>query len=324
MDRRTALHDFVERTRNLSRREELDQTALAVLNGFEAAGVRSLLLKGPVLSRVLYTAEEYRSYLDIDVLVPPGDLAAAHETLTALGYRTGNENLGIDDVGGVAHSEIWAQRGTDWPLWVDLHHRLTGCTAPGDVVWAALWAGRSSIDFHGRETAIPGKSGIALHVAIHAAQHGPADTKAIADLARAVERCPLATWRSAASLAEKVGGVEELGAGLRLLPAGAGLAEQLSLPSSPQRDWEIRHREFRPRGMFHLQALSDAGGVRERMNVLRRSLLPTGAWIRSEFPWAARSRLLLLAAYACHITRAPLWALCAWVFRLRASRQGDG
>ena len=78
MDRRAALEDFVQRNRWLHRRAELDRAAVAVLDSFEGAGVRSLLLKGPVLARLLYGSEEApRDYFDIDLLVGPPDLAKA-------------------------------------------------------------------------------------------------------------------------------------------------------------------------------------------------------------------------------------------------------
>ena len=92
MDRRAALEDFVQRNRWLHRRAELDRAAVAVLDSFEGAGVRSLLLKGPVLARLLYGSEEaHRDYFDIDLLVGPPDLAKAREALAGLGYRWGHE-----------------------------------------------------------------------------------------------------------------------------------------------------------------------------------------------------------------------------------------
>ncbi len=132
MDRRPALDEFIERSRDVDRRVELDSAAAAVLEGFEAAGVRSLLLKGPVLARVLYTEDEQRGYLDIDLLVSPEDLAAARAVLTALGYGQADEAFAVEHVTGVVHGELWTQRGKGGPLWVDLHARLGGCRAPDE------------------------------------------------------------------------------------------------------------------------------------------------------------------------------------------------
>jgi Uncharacterised nucleotidyltransferase len=321
MDRRE-LDEFLVRARELRQQEELDRTAVAALTEFEAAGIEALLLKGPVLARRLYTEGERRGYWDIDLLVSPRDLETARDVLSGLGFVRGQEVFGIDDVGGVQHGEVWARQGENrgGPICIDLHWRLSRCDAPGEAVWEALAEGRGSLRLCGREVAVPGDAGLALHLSIHAAQGGVEDTKALADLRRGIERWPLEVWVSATRLARRVRGDAVFAAGLRLLPAGAELARQLELPPTPQLDWEIRHRQIRPRGTFHLQAWRDAQGLRERLNVLRRSLLPTPQWIRWQFPWAERHRWLLPVAYACHITRAPLWAARAMRFRRSAGR----
>lgn len=319
MDRRTALEDFAQRSRWLHRRAELDRAAVAVLERFEGAGVRSLLLKGPVLARLLYDGAP-RDYFDIDLLVGPPHLTKAREALAGLGYRFGYEERGIDDVAGVVHAELWAQRGEYGPLWVDLHKRLAGCRASDEAVWEALWGRRRSIEFAGRETTVLAEGGLAFHLALHAAQGGPDEPKAIGDLARGIERWAPDVWRDAAELAEEVQGVAAFGAGLRLVPSGARLAELLELPSTPRLDWEIRHRQLRPRGAFHVQTIGSARGLRERADVLRRSLLPTRKWIVSEYRWAGKSRAHLLVGYARHLLRSPLWALRALLFELRARR----
>ena len=183
MDRRAALEDFVQRNRWLHRRAELDRAAVAVLDSFEGAGVRSLLLKGPVLARLLYgSLEAHRDYFDIDLLVGPPDLAKARRRWpgwdTAGATRAWNRRRGQ----GRSHRALGAA-GEYGPLWVDLHKRLAGgaagCRASDDVVWAALWGRRSSIEFAGRETTVLAEGGLAFHLALHAARGGPDEPKAI-------------------------------------------------------------------------------------------------------------------------------------------------
>ena len=319
MDRRTVA-EFIERSQGLRWREELDVATLAVLDAFEEAGVRSLLLKGPALVRLLYAENESRGYSDIDLLAAPTDFQHARDALLALGYARADEHFGIDDVSGILHSELWAKSGESGPLWVDLHWRLGGCKASNQVVWDTLSAGRARIDLRGREAPVLGTDGLALHLALHAGQHGPRDVKALADLVRGLERWELGVWRSASRLAGEADAVPAFAAGLRLLPSGAAVATQLALPETDRLEWEILHREARPRGTFHLGALARATGMRERGNVLRRSLLPTPEWIVWELPSAAKSKPRLVAAYAFHIGRAPIWAARAWRFQRRDRR----
>src|SRR5919198_2874652 len=175
-----ALDEFARRVRGLAGRSHLDAAAVEVLDEFEAAGVQSILLKGPVLARRLYTEAEHRSYSDVDVIVAPHELAAAREVLRGLGYIDASAQHGIEDVAGVVHAENWAQAHQRiGPLMIDLHWKLAGVQAPPDIAWKALAARTERIDLAGRPTVALDPRGLALHLATHAAQHGPDDLKAI-------------------------------------------------------------------------------------------------------------------------------------------------
>ena len=82
----------------------------------------------------------------------------------------------------------------------------------------------------------------------------------------------------------------------------------------------IRHRGARPRGTLQLQALQELGSLSERLGLARRSLLPSRTWIIQEYPWARAGTPLILAAYAFHWMRLPLWAARSWRHRLHARR----
>jgi hypothetical protein len=320
--RRRRLDEFAQRVRWLPMRAELDSAAAEVFDAFAARGVESLLLKGPALARMLYGPGEHRGYSDVDLLVAPGDLPRARQALLGIGYS--KSDFGLDDVAGILHAETWSHTdGARVGARVDLHWRLPGCEAPAGDAWRALSARRTWIDFKGRNTAVLAREGLALHLATHAAQHGTGDLKAMADLARGIERWDIELWRSAARVAEDVEGTQAFAAGLRLLPGGAELALELGLPDTDDLTWAIRHLDTRPRGTFHLRALAQAQGASERLDVLRRSLLPSRKWVVSHHPWAAASRPRLLAAYVAHLLRAPVWAARAWRYRRHERRAGD-
>ena len=303
-------------------RAYLDAAAAEVLDALEAAGVTSLLLKGPALARLLYEPDEPRGYSDVDLLVAPGGLPAARAVLAGLGYNDASAArvFGTDDIAGVVHAELWTRRGNFGPLLIDLHWKLPGWRAESPVVWRELTARRSSLDIGGREAAVFGREALALHLATHAAQHGPTDVKALGDLSRGIERWPLASWEEAARFARAVDATPSFAAGLRLVPAGARLAQELDLPATDELTWSIFHASERPRGAFHLDALRNAIGVRQRADILRRSLLPTPRWIENRYPWAERGVWLLRGAYVAHLVSAPLWAGRAWWFSRRRHR----
>ena len=302
----------------------LDAVAAQVLVAFRQAGVDALLLKGRALATLLYRAGEQRDYSDVDLLVPPHALEAAEATLRGLGYENASSAQGIDDIGGVVHSDTWI-RGTpgswDQPM-IDLHRWLPGARATPGKAWEALAARRTWIEIEGLQAAVLDRGGQAMHLATHAAQHGPAFPKHVDELALGLERWPADVWDAAALLAHQIDATEAFAAGLRLVPEGTEVAERLALRSTAELDWTIRHRHARPRGTFHLQALADARGARERVRILRRSLLPSQAWIMHEHPWARAGGLRVIAAYGAHLARAPGWAASAWLFRRRARRAG--
>jgi hypothetical protein len=313
VERRDALTDFAARILGVRGRAKLDATAAEVFAAFAAADVDALLLKGPALARMLYAEGESRGYSDVDVLVAPGDLDRARAALAQAGFADLSEALGIDDVGGVVHDETWVGPDPEGHQSVDLHLRLPGAAAPAQRVWDALSARRTAIELAGRAIPVLRREGLALHVALHAAQHGAAHAKGIVDLQLALERWPEEVWRAAAALATEIDAARAFASGLRQVGDGARLAERLELAPASAPD----ARE-RPRGTFHLQALSGARGPRARARILRRALLPRRAWIVYTYPWARGGGPLLAAAYAVHLARAPLWAARAWRYRRTA------
>jgi hypothetical protein len=314
----STLEEFAVRARTAARTWRIDAETVEILDACAAVGVEPLVLKGAALARTLYRSDESRGYFDIDLLVAPDDLPVVGRVLGDRGYRNVGELLGIDDIGGYLHADMWSRFVPEFGnLTVDVHRRLDGCEAPADVVWRALSARAASIAVGGGRVRALNRPGLALHLALHVAQHGPDDLKAIADLKRGLERWPVAIWRSAARLAGELRATEAFAAGLSLVSPGDELARRLDLPSPDARLRDIAHRSKRPRGTFHLRAFADARSLSERIDVIRRSLLPKRAWIVHEHRWAAMSRHRLIAAYCLHILRAPVWAWRAWQFRRR-------
>ena len=313
-----ALEDFAVRARDVARISRLDAALVEALDGCAAVGVDPILLKGPALARTLYRSDESRGYFDLDLLVAEEDLSAAGQVLHELGYSNISELQGVDDVAGILHAQMWSRLLPDFGnLSVDLHYRLDGCEAPPGVVWQVVSSRHMLIEVAGRPARTLDQPGLALHLALHVAQHGPDDLKAVADLNRGLERWPPKVWDQAAELARELGAVESFAAGVRLVPEGELIIRRHNLPSADDVLWQIAHRGERPRGTFHLEAFSQARGIRERMNLLRRSLVPTREWIVWEHPEAETSRLRLFAAYCAHLARAPAWAARAWRFRRR-------
>ena len=319
-----ALHEFAWRFAANPGDEPriLDGVAAQVLDAFDQAGIDALLLKGRALAIMLYLPGEPRAYSDVDLIVAPDRLEAAERALRALGFANASAARGIDDVGGVVHAQTWIQaaNSSNGQPMIDVHRWLAGARAAPGTAWKALMGRRVWIEVGGRPAPVLDRGGQAMHLALHAAQHGPSFDRHLHELALALERWPADVWESAALLAQEIDATDALAAGLRLLPEGAAVAAQLGLRSTVDLDWTIRHVHERPRGTFHLQAFVDAAGGRERLRVLRRSLLPSRLWITNQHQWARTGGLRVIAAYGVHLSRSPVLAGRAWLYRRRARR----
>ncbi len=320
-----ALEDFAARMvvrPDAEFRSYLDQAAVALFEEFDDAGVTSLLLKGAGLERLLYTQDEHRAYVDVDVLVAPANWDLSREVLFRMGYNPASDGLGIDDVGGVVHEEGWVttEGASPGALLIELHRWFPGSRVSPEVAWPALAARETWIDLCGRAIPVLDRDGQAMHLALHVAQHGPGFARGMRELALALERWPVETWARAATLASAIEAADAFAGGLCLLPEGAHLASTLGLHPTARTTWKIENAHLRPRGTFHLEALLGAQGVMGRLRVLRLALLPRRQWILAQYPWAARASGRIPVAYVLHLMRAPRWAVRSWSFRRRARR----
>jgi hypothetical protein len=300
----------------------LERFAAELFGSFAEAGADVLLLKGAALARLLYEPGERRGYVDVDVLVRPDHLKRVATLLSGLGYRNSTELHGIEYVQGSVPSDTWVPPAQGAPYDVDVHRWLPGTQASPQASWDALWERRTAIELDGRQIPVLRREGLALHLALHAAQHGPDFVKGLVELRRALQRWPPEVWSEAVTLAERVDALPHFAAGLRLVTEGRELVASLHLPVTEAVEWEIGHRAERPRGAFHVDAFGSAESMRERFGLARRALFPSRQWLVVEYHWAARGPLRLALGYALHMARAPGWAIQVWSFRRRARRAG--
>jgi hypothetical protein len=266
----------------------MERALVEVVGELERNEVDLLVLKGAAFARWHYEDPTERVYADLDILVAPDRLEAGCACLGRLGFERG------PDV--AAHEILWT-RGVEPPLAVDLHHTLATVSAPSAVVWQRLRCGARTVDVTGGRVAVPGPVGSALLVVLHAAQHESVASKSLDDLERALVVVKPDVWRQAAGLAEELGAEAAFALGLRLTEEGRVLAEQLELtdqkvPRAQRLVWGSA-----PGAAFSIEWLASARGVRARVAVLGRVLVPPPEYMRDAHPLARRGRLGLLGAY---------------------------
>ena len=295
-----------------------DQTA-RVMAALDAARVPALLLKGPAIARLLYTDDEKRFYGDTDVLVAPHAFAAAERTLRELGYARIVGDRTAELIGH--HASPWCRPGSE--LAIDLHRTLTGVRADVDELWRSLWEHSTCMDLQQTAVRVPAVPALALHVALHAAQHGTARELSMRDLEHALGRLDTAEWRRAAALAERVDAIDAFGVGLRLLPAGEALAAELGLPPNRWRNATLRAMAA-PSMTLKVERLGVTPGARAKARLLLGWAVPAPDFMRVSSRVARKGRAGLLLAYLGRpfaIAGRIVPAVRAW---RRAARTTDG
>jgi Uncharacterised nucleotidyltransferase len=301
-------------------RLRLDAATADLLRQFDLAGIEVLLLKGRSIASWLYAERELRTYSDCDVLIAPYAVEAAEAVLGSLGFRPLFDDRRMP-AWWREHASTW---GDDERLTVDLHRTLPGVGVNAAATWGALSADAGVVVVAGhpaRTLALPAR---ALHVALHAAQHGVGWPRPIEDLERALAASEDELWLSAAALARTLQATDAFVAGLCLAPAGEELAARLGLPPVRSVDVELRATSPPPVALG-LEQVARADGTRARAEIVWRKFVPPPSFIRHWDPRAGRSRSSLLRAYL----RRPLWilrraprALYVWRRARRSVRAG--
>jgi hypothetical protein len=303
------------RSHRLGTAMAIDAATAHVVTELQRAGIESILLRGPAIARWLYADSEPRAYVDIDLLVEPEKRTDAQAVLAGLGFV--HREAGFAPGESVDHASEWICPRP--PVAVDLHHGIEGIRAAPVELWTALSSDSQRIDVAGVPTDAPGEPALALIVALHAAHHGRDSGKQLQELRRALRLVGRDTWHEALGLAERLEAVPSFAAGLRLLPEGTALAERLRLPVAGDPEVALRAAGAHSTAIGFAR-LAAAPGVRAKLALVARKLVPTPAFMRHWSRLARRGRLGLALAYLWR----PLWLLLhlapAGVAWLRARR----
>jgi hypothetical protein len=302
--------DRLQAARNLM----VDHVTAEVAGAFAAAGIESLVLKGPVLAEWLYPGE-VRPYGDSDLLIAPGDWEHALEVLNRLGFRKYLDPLSHPPIESSAAMQFL--RGEDN---VDVHRTMPGLDGDPAVVAASMLAGAERQLIGGSELRIPDRAALLLNVGLHAAHH--AEGKVLEDLRRAIAKADADLWRQALELARAFDGVPAFASGMQLLPEGVVIARRLGIE-----DMRSARHELHRQGIQTAEAidvlLSPGLGVWQRLGIVAREFFPTPVFMRSWTPLARRGRLGLTIAYVWRAIWLLLNAPRGMIARWRVRRAGS-
>lgn len=259
----------VSRASDALRRVAVDFFTLEVRGHLEAAAVPFILLKGPSLAQWLYPGE-FRAYGDCDVLVPRDHKERAGDVLTGLGLED------LSTIGGPVNE--W-RRSTDG-FGVDLHESLIGCRVSPDEAWRVLSGATQERIVLGSKVLTLGPDALALHICLHAAQHGCQYELPMEDLSRVLGKLELNDWRRVLQLAETLRAKEFLAAGLHLDKRGKVIRKQLGLPLPSDLEAILRSEAASSPALF-IESVSRTPGLIPKIGAITRRVFPSTLYMRS-------------------------------------------
>jgi Uncharacterised nucleotidyltransferase len=292
----------------------VDNVTAEVVTAMREAGIRTVLLKGPSIASWLYRDRASRPYVDSDLLVAPWSYRQAGSVLRELGFRPYGYSWHSD-------SESW-RRHLDSAI-VDLHRSLIGISASPNTVWEELVTDTDTLPVGGIDVEVLRVPARALHVALHAAEHGDDLWHPLEDLVRALRVADEDVWQQAADLARRIDAVPAFAAGLRFNPAGARLAARLQLPGERPPAVAVRAGPDVPIAIA-LGNLTSEQRLRTRARLLLRALFPSPRYIRNwstarMSAWPAPLRRGAFGLVLAYVWR-PIWILLHLPKAIRAVR----
>jgi hypothetical protein len=142
-----------------------------VRDALDAAGLRWVVVKGPVLSDIVYSQRGIRTYHDLDALVQPADFKAALETLEHTGFRLADPNWKFHRRWVAGELRLRLEGGAD----VDLHWHLVfsrQIRRSFRLPIADLVARAREVSVHGVSILTLDAADALLHLTVHACREG--------------------------------------------------------------------------------------------------------------------------------------------------------
>lgn len=151
-----------------------------------AAGIRSILIKGPVLSMTAFGDPALRASRDIDLLVAPAQLREADRLIRDAGYRRFAPDFDLTPRQHALHERFRCQFGYHSEasgLVLELHWRLTSNARLLRLDEAELWERSQRVSVGGADFRTLPAEDLFLYLCVHGAMHVWFRLKWLADIA---------------------------------------------------------------------------------------------------------------------------------------------
>jgi hypothetical protein len=213
---------------------------IRILGHLEAAGIKALPYKGPVLAETLYGEVTQRQFCDLDVLILPADVPKAKAALLDLGYKPG-----LDFAPGIETDYIetgyeYSFSSRNAPNLLELQWRIVPRFYSIDLDVADLFRRADEIVLDGRPMRTLRAEDLLLVLCVHAAKHVWVQLSWLCDIAQLVKFRQL-DWNAIQNEARRLG-IERI-VSLNLLLAHRLLGSAMPLGTHPQPNCHSEHSE---------------------------------------------------------------------------------
>jgi putative nucleotidyltransferase-like protein len=257
-----------------------------ILESFETAGIKTILVKGPVVSLLAYGDPAARSYVDLDLLVRDAAILPASRILAALGFKAEVPERAIL-AGKIPGEYLFKLAGAQRV--VDLHTERTFRYYPRPMRIEDLFARHRRVRIESREVpALSLEDELVLNC-IHGAKHFWERLMWPADIAAIVARQPEIAWDRVRQAANDVGAERMVHVGLLLAESLLGVPVPAEMAAATGKDGAARELvrqveswlptagyrapSLRQRAIFRLRM--GGGGISGAAYLVRLSFSPT-------------------------------------------------
>jgi hypothetical protein len=296
-----------------SARELIVQRHLtAVLDALAEAQVPALLTKGTALAYSVYPAPALRRRNDTDLIVPRHDVDRAAAVLRALGYRRRNSLAGTR----VSHQAMFRKTdGHEIVHELDVHWKISNRPLFEDTLtWTDLAGDAVAVPALGDHARAIGPVHSLILACLHpVAHHGDLPAQRLRwlyDIHLLAGRMTAADFERWLALAHArricaicLRGVEQ--ARLRFdTSVPSWLTEALRSASAEASAWYLTRGPWR--GDVRLSDLLTTPGIRQKLQLVRETVLPDHAYMRNAYGVASRA---LLAPFYVYRVACGSWSL---------------
>lgn len=172
------------------------QEMLTISQVFSQEGITVVPLKGPILALSIYDRLEFREFVDLDLLVKPGDIHRAREILLSLGYtrRQGQSEETL-------YNNFTKKNGM---FLIDLQHGLWGSQFYFSLDHHIFWNNLETIRIHDQDLLCFTPEILLILLCLHGNKHVWEYGKWICDIAELLRKNPNLDWTRVNNFSQKL------------------------------------------------------------------------------------------------------------------------